>query len=365
MECRIPVDEIVLAPESGEHVVFLAHFERGFALPASDFTRKFLDFFGLQPHHLPANAILTLSAFVTCCEAYLGLWPSIDLWAKYFMFRPQVFADKENPGAAKPMTRCAAATVIPRRGSAFPRIQGIESCKKWLKTFFYVNSFDTDKINLPGFIVGPPKEKKNSKYDPKDTLPEINEIHAGILELKAGGMTADDLLATFVYRRLCPLQRRTHKMCFYGCQFDLNRVSTVRLDQAEVRRRVKSIAKTSMPERWEWGMPAYSWKHRPPPRFTVQRNEDGNSSDKRFGSQRRTIDHEDPDSEDHVPIAHADPRCTEANSADPSAAEASDPAAAAAPAREKRGAEKDLPRSLKQKKVVSRGPKPKPMTVGL
>lgn len=70
VECRILGDEIVLTPEPGEHVVFLAHFERGFALPASDFTRKFLDFFGLLPHHLPANAILTLSAFVTCCEAY-------------------------------------------------------------------------------------------------------------------------------------------------------------------------------------------------------------------------------------------------------------------------------------------------------
>ncbi|XP_010236719.1 uncharacterized protein LOC104584227 [Brachypodium distachyon] len=169
-------------------------------------------------------------------------------------------------------------------------------------------------------------------------------------------MTADDFLATFVYRRLCLLQRRTHKMCFYGGQFDPNRVSTVRLDQAAVRRRVKAIAKTSMPERWEWGMPAYSRKHRPPPRFTLQRNEDRKSPDKHFGSQRTTIDHEDPDSEDHMPIAHASPRRTEADSDDPVAAEASGPA---------RTAEKDLPRTMKRKKVASRGPKPKPMTVGV
>lgn len=147
------------------------------------------------------------------------------------MFRPQVLPDKDNPGIVKPMTQCSAATIIPRRGSAFPRIQGLESCKKWLK-----NASDADKINLPGFIVGLPEEKKNWKYHPKDSLLEINEVHADIITLKENGMTADDLLATFVFRRVCPLQRRTHKMCFHSGRFDPNRVSTIMLDKLEVRR---------------------------------------------------------------------------------------------------------------------------------
>ncbi|XP_010233230.1 proteoglycan 4-like [Brachypodium distachyon] len=46
VECRIPVDELVPTPEA--------------------------DFFGLQPHHLPANDILTLSAFITCSETEPG-----------------------------------------------------------------------------------------------------------------------------------------------------------------------------------------------------------------------------------------------------------------------------------------------------
>ncbi|XP_024310315.1 uncharacterized protein LOC112268638 [Brachypodium distachyon] len=163
------------------------------------------------------------------------------------------------------MTQCGAATVIPRRGSIFPHIQGLESCKKWLRNFFYVkNSSAADKINLPGFEVGPPEEKRNWSYDPKETNPEVNEIHAAILELKEEGMTAYDLLVTFVYRRLCPLQCRLHKMCFYNGQFDPDRVSTVRLDQVQVRRQVKAIAKTSLPEHWNRGMPAYSRKHRAP-----------------------------------------------------------------------------------------------------
>ena len=63
---------------------FFAHFERGFGLPVSDFMHNFLNKFRLQPHHLPANAITTLSAYVSFSEGYLGLWPSINLWSKYF-----------------------------------------------------------------------------------------------------------------------------------------------------------------------------------------------------------------------------------------------------------------------------------------
>jgi hypothetical protein len=35
--CRLPAGETVPAPEPDERVVFIAHFERGFGLPASDF----------------------------------------------------------------------------------------------------------------------------------------------------------------------------------------------------------------------------------------------------------------------------------------------------------------------------------------
>lgn len=67
-------------------------------------------------------------------------------------------------------------------------------------------------------------------------------------------MTADNLLATFVFRRVCPLQRRTHKMCFHSGRFDPNRVSTIMLDKFEVQHRVKAIAKTNLSENWGWGM---------------------------------------------------------------------------------------------------------------
>ena len=55
---RLPRGEQRPRPEEQEHVVFLTHFKCRFGLPASTFFRAFLEFFGLQPHHLGAGAIV-------------------------------------------------------------------------------------------------------------------------------------------------------------------------------------------------------------------------------------------------------------------------------------------------------------------
>lgn len=73
VQCRRHTVGLEPNPEPGEYVVFSSHFERGFGLPASPFFRSFLDRFLLQPHHLPANAITMLLAFIAFCEGYLGL----------------------------------------------------------------------------------------------------------------------------------------------------------------------------------------------------------------------------------------------------------------------------------------------------
>src|SRR3954470_5082682 len=88
--CRLPTGEISPKPQANERVVFLSHFERGFALPVSTFFSLFLSTFHLQTHHLPANAIGSLSCFIYACEDYLGICPIVLLWAKYFSFRAQV-----------------------------------------------------------------------------------------------------------------------------------------------------------------------------------------------------------------------------------------------------------------------------------
>ena len=155
VECRCPSGEIEPTPAAGELVVFITHFERGFGLPASPFFRSFLNLFRLQPHHLPVNAITQLSAFVAFCEGYLGLWPTVDLWAKYFQLKKQ--SVPESGVATKRMTATGAASISPRKNSIFPRIVGLESSRKWQRTFFYVkSSAAAELINLPPFSLPPP-----------------------------------------------------------------------------------------------------------------------------------------------------------------------------------------------------------------
>ena len=82
--CLAPRGEISPAPQEGERVVFRSHCLRGLGLPASNFFRSFLVFYGLQPHHLTPNTVVLLSAFVTLCEGYPGVLPTIELWGEFF-----------------------------------------------------------------------------------------------------------------------------------------------------------------------------------------------------------------------------------------------------------------------------------------
>ena len=53
-------------------------------MPASAFFRSFLDFYQLQPHHLTPNTVVLLSTFVTLCEGFLGVLPTLGLWVEFF-----------------------------------------------------------------------------------------------------------------------------------------------------------------------------------------------------------------------------------------------------------------------------------------
>jgi hypothetical protein len=113
---RIPGEELTPIPELGEVVVFTAHFVRGLGLPVSYFFRNFLDIYELQPHHLLANAVFTLSSFAALCEGYVGLWPSLQLWARLYILQINSIQDRNVP-LPKPVVQCGACIVVPRQKS--------------------------------------------------------------------------------------------------------------------------------------------------------------------------------------------------------------------------------------------------------
>jgi hypothetical protein len=101
----------------------------------------------------------------------------------------------------RPMTQCGAATIMSRKGSDFPKIELLESCKKWQKTFFYVkNTTDVDLLNLSAYVDVPPHDMKNWNYNPRNDMSTVNALHRVMGELSSAGLTPEDIIACFISR---------------------------------------------------------------------------------------------------------------------------------------------------------------------
>jgi hypothetical protein len=113
-----------------------------------------------------------------------------------------------------PMTQYGAATIMSRKGSDFPKIELLESCKKWQKSFFYVkNTTNVDLLNLPTYVDIPPNEMKNWTYNPKNMVGAVNDLHRVKGELRDASLMPEDIIACFISRRVSPLQCQSHKIC--------------------------------------------------------------------------------------------------------------------------------------------------------
>ena len=120
-------------------------------MPASSFLQQFLNFYGLQLHHLGANSITLLSCFVTLCEAYLGVWPCMVIFGMFFFLRAQT--------SGKRLRDCGSVSIY-TKSSVFPKVHLPNSVKKCQNTYFYVrNLTEADRIGLPAFLNMPPVDR--------------------------------------------------------------------------------------------------------------------------------------------------------------------------------------------------------------
>ncbi|KAK1631329.1 hypothetical protein QYE76_005644 [Lolium multiflorum] len=291
--CRIPGDEIEPDPKPGEYVVFLAHFERGFGLPASPFFREFLDFYKLQPHHLPGNAIFYLSCYATFMEAYIGIRPTRETFARFFCLRINSVQGKEIP-KPKPPVECGSCIVGSRQGSTFLKFAGLESCRVWQGTFFYVkNSGRADLIDLPPFQAGPPS-KTNWSYNPKTDHAETSRVVRFLASLKKEtNICSDDIIRTFISRRVLPLKRRAHRMSEMYGPGDPTKITGRPLSKKDVVRKAKQICQTAMPFDWEWGLLPLSTTN--PPTQEAKDRFPLIEAERRGPCRKRALDSFDPD----------------------------------------------------------------------
>jgi hypothetical protein len=108
-------------------------------------------------------------------EAFVGLLPMIDTFARFYNLRINSIQDPKLP-LPKHVVQCGACILTPHQGSTYYRFTGLESCRAWQETFFYVrNSGASDFINLPAYVPGAPA-RTNWRYNPHESHVETNRI---------------------------------------------------------------------------------------------------------------------------------------------------------------------------------------------
>jgi hypothetical protein len=91
---RVPEDPV--SPQAGEYVVgCIVFYEWGFGVPSHQFLYSLLQFYNLELHHSTPWGILYIAAFMTLCEAYMGIEPHLDLWNYFFRARLRQGLDVE------------------------------------------------------------------------------------------------------------------------------------------------------------------------------------------------------------------------------------------------------------------------------
>jgi hypothetical protein len=68
--------------------MFTRFAERGLALPASNFFKGLLEYYGIEYLNLNPNDIFHTSVFVHFCEAFLGIKPHWVLFWEFFQVKP-------------------------------------------------------------------------------------------------------------------------------------------------------------------------------------------------------------------------------------------------------------------------------------
>jgi hypothetical protein len=85
--CHVPEDPVFPAPAKEYVVTFVAFYERGFGVPLHWFLCSLLQQYSLELHNLTPSGVLHIMAFMTLCDAYMGIDPQVDLWNYFFRVR--------------------------------------------------------------------------------------------------------------------------------------------------------------------------------------------------------------------------------------------------------------------------------------
>jgi hypothetical protein len=219
--------------------MFSRFVERGLALPASDFFKGLLRYYGIEYLNLNPNGIFHASVFVHFCEAFLGIKPHWILFRKFFRVKPQ-------PSASNP--RVVGGAGIQLREDAAEQYLAyklVDSNTDWKTRWFYTTNHHPE---LPKPSGRQPKHQEWWNTEP--TMQEgiqLPELLGRIKALRDAGLRAEHVAFSFMKRRIQPLSARDTMGFEYTGDDDTSRMPGGEIEDNDIVERLSKIFK-DMPE---------------------------------------------------------------------------------------------------------------------
>jgi hypothetical protein len=229
--------------------MFARFVERGLSLPASDFFKGLMGYYGIEYLNLNPNGIFHTIVFVHFCEAFLGIKPYWILFRKFFRVKPQ-------PSASNP--RVVGGAGIQMRedvAEQYLSYKLIDSNQDWKAKWFYITNHHPE---LPKPSGKQPKHRPWWNTEP--TMQEgiqLPELLARIKALREAGLRAAHVAFSFTKRRVQPLMARDTMWFEYTGDDDTSRMPRDEVDDDDIVDRLAWIFK-DMPQYTACPVPEYS-----------------------------------------------------------------------------------------------------------
>jgi hypothetical protein len=227
-------DPYPMGKNPDEILMFARFAERGLSLPASDFFKGLLRYYGIEYLNLNPNGIFHTAVFVHFCEAFLGIKPHWILFRKFFrvMSQPSASNPRVDRGAGIQMREDAAEQYL--------SYKSIDSNQDWKAKWFYVTNHHPE---LPKPSGKQPKHRPWWNSEPTMQGLHLPELLARIKALREVGLRAEHVAFSFMKRRVQPAMARDTLGYEYTGDDDTSRMPGDEVDDDDIVDRLARIFK--------------------------------------------------------------------------------------------------------------------------
>jgi hypothetical protein len=220
--------------DTHESVIYVPFLIRGRALPISPFFRGLLDFYELNLTHLNPNSFMQISIFVHLCVAFLEILPHFGLSKYLYHCWPWM------AGGQHQLVGGASLELRRGRKAEYLDIPLKDSIKGWCLEWFIVENHCK---SLPPRSGRQPDVRTPSWIESPTSLgiTEAKVPLAEIYSLKDWGLTAEAVVANFVFKNIQPLKDRVYPAYLYSGVNDYTRVTNRRIPTEDLLSRLDMI----------------------------------------------------------------------------------------------------------------------------